>query len=377
MSQRVMTKLSFILAFGAALPSLQAEKRTTDRLADEADAIVVGEVQSGRQSGYSVAFVLSVTRTLKGDLPPGAVVNVTWGCALRANKDLKANYGLWFLRREGGQWTLRRVLEGTVPFEFSYFPLPRQRTPANLPAGGPPLSAKDLVAAELVAALQICTDRSQLHHLASGLLGIGESSVAPELFRALRASGGPELKFMGLAGLLRANDMSALAEIADNVDLIPRLELRGLVLGAISARRDAEPAAISHLGRIAATPDPDLRRAAAEALKRIHTRDTVPFLVQLLESTDPGTREAAMFGLSRFVDNLPIETPYNVPSGKSLVPQGPQTYRTAETDRYSLSTRRVDGANEADHVRFWRSWWVTMKDKVMAAPGPPVGPPAP
>ena len=94
----VKTSLIFVIIAGG-IRCLLAEKRTTDRLADQADAVVVADVQSGRQSGYAVAFVLSIVRTIKGDLLPGATANVSWGCALPANKDLKGNYGLWFLRK--------------------------------------------------------------------------------------------------------------------------------------------------------------------------------------------------------------------------------------------------------------------------------------
>ncbi len=71
--------------------------------------------------------------------------------------------------------------------------------------------------------------------------------------------------------------------------------------------------------------------------------------------------------LSCFVDNLPSITHYNVINGKSVQPQGPAPYRTAETDRYSLSTRRLADAREpeAAFLQFWKSWWATMKDKIM------------
>jgi len=73
------TSLIFVI-IAAGISCLLAEKRMIDRLADRADAVVVADVQSGRQSGYAIAFVLSVVRTIKGDLLPGATVNVSWGC---------------------------------------------------------------------------------------------------------------------------------------------------------------------------------------------------------------------------------------------------------------------------------------------------------
>lgn len=172
-------------------------------------------------------------------------------------------------------------------------------------------------------------------------------------------------------------DISALAEIANDMHLIPGLEMLGFVLSAIEASRDADPNVIRYLGIIAWSPDVNLQRSVARALEFIHTRDTLSILGRLLDSTDPRTRESAMGGLSRFVYNLPIATVYNTLNGKALIPQGPQPYRTAETDRYSLSTRRLELAREAEYLQFWRSWWAAMKDKVMAAPGPPVAPSVP
>jgi hypothetical protein len=98
----------------------------------------------------------------------------------------------------------------------------------------------------------------------------------------------------------------------------------------------------------------------------IHTRETLPFLGQLLESRDAQTREYAMQGLSRFVDNLPIPTPRTILNGQAVLPQGPQPYRTAETDKYSLSKGALGSRNETEFLHFWRSWWATMKDKLTA-----------
>lgn len=61
-----------------ALSCLRAQKGTIGRLADQADAVLVGEVQSGRQTGYSAAFVLSTVRTKKGGLWPGDTFTVSW-----------------------------------------------------------------------------------------------------------------------------------------------------------------------------------------------------------------------------------------------------------------------------------------------------------
>lgn len=81
-------------------------------------------------------------------------------------------------------------------------------------------------------------------------------------------------------------------------------------------------------------------------------------------------REEAMKGLSRFVDNLPIPTAYNTINLGALIPQGPQPYRTAETDKYSLSKRNPGPADQTEYLRFWRSWWASNKGKLTAPPAP-------
>jgi len=98
----------------------------------------------------------------------------------------------------------------------------------------------------------------------------------------------------------------------------------------------------------------------------IHTRETLPFLAKLLDSSDATTREFAMRGLSRFVGNLPVATQQNIFSGKASLQQGPAPYRTPDTDRYSLATRSLAQApeGEAAFLQFWKSWWALMKDKL-------------
>ena len=75
-----------------------------------------------------------------------------------------------------------------------------------------------------------------------------------------------------------------------------------------------------------------------------------------------------MPGLSRFVENLPIETQYNTLNGKAVLQQGPAPYRNAQTDRYSLATRSIQqtAETEAALLQFWKSWWASMKDQLAA-----------
>jgi hypothetical protein len=224
----------------------------------------------------------------------------------------------------------------------------------------PPLTLNDHIAVELASALEVYTDYTQLSQLATGRLGIGDSAVTQGLYQKLRTSTDSSLTFVGVSGLLRSNDISVLADVTNDMELIPNLHAVGLIPAICGVRN---PLATAYLGKIAASTDEELQRCAAMALDYIHTRDALPFLAQLLASGDTRTREYAIQGMSRFVDNLPIQNHSNILNGGALIAQGPTPYRT---DRYSLSKSGLDGRDDGPYVDSWKSWWAATGSKITA-----------
>lgn len=335
-------------------------------VADQAAAIVVGEVASGRQTGNVAVFTLSVIRTLKGDVSPGTSITVSAALQRPGNRDLAGGYGMWLLRKAGSQWVLLPVQSSF--FDTAYYPLSKRASPAMIPTNSRASAPDDQITLELAAALQSDSSNPlQFHLLASGLLSAADSPLTQEVFQFLRSGSDPELKFIGLARSLRNKaDTSALAEVANSVDLTHRLKATFYLIPGVLGRLDSDPTAIGYLGRIATSSHLELQRAAATALMHVHTRDTLPFLANLLDSSDPTTREFAMRGLSSFVESLPIATQTNILTGRASLQQGPAPYRTPETDRYSLATRSLAQApeGEAAFLQFWKTWWAIMKDKL-------------
>ncbi|MGA2273114.1 MAG: HEAT repeat domain-containing protein [Bryobacteraceae bacterium] len=334
-------------------------------VADQAPTVVVGEILSGRQSGNLAVFTLSVVRTLKGSANPGDTITVNAAVSQSADRDLTGAYGMWFLSSASGQPTLLPVLRGV--FDTAYYPFSKTTSPAAITTNSPAVTLDDQIALENGAALASYSTPLQFHLLAAGLLATADSPVTQNVFQFLHSSADPELRFIALARWVRNHgDTSALAEVANNIALTPSLEATFFVVPGVLGRLDSDPVAIGYLGKIAGSSQPDLQRAAATALMHIHTGDTLPYLAQLLGSSDAATREIAMRGLSRFVDNLPIATQGNVLNGKASLQQGPTPYRTAQTDRYSLSTRSLAQASdsEAAFLQFWESWWASMKGQL-------------
>ena len=369
--KRSVTKLSTLLAVAAGLcPSLRADKGSMDSAADKADAVVVGEIQSEQQNGSSMTFVLSVVRSLKGDPTPGSSVDVSGTSTglfpANSTLQLQGDYGLWFLKKTGSQWTFLPAYP-THLHSPDYIALPKTSSPLAVHTNQQPTSTSDLLAVELAAAIENYTAPSQLSNLSEALVRIQDSAVIQGIHDDLRSRTDPELKFIGLLGLLASNEQaSALAEIAASLDVVSKVQVGSQIVSAISGVRGTDPPTIQTLGKLAQCSYPDVQRSAAEALQRIHTGDTLPLLGQLLGSSDQRIRESALWGFTKFVENRPVEVPTNIP-GTLLGPQGPTPYRTPQTDKHLMGRQPPGSINEAEFVQFWQSWWATMAPKL--APG--------
>jgi len=145
-----MNMASFAVSIGLgvalALPATGADIGPTDRLLAAADAVVVAQVQSGTQAGYTASFALSVESTIKGPLSAGGVVAATWSTGLSANRDLTAAYGLWFLKQgTGGRWNTLALRSGQIPFEMAYVRLSSgAAVPPTAASSSPPTPAPSL-----------------------------------------------------------------------------------------------------------------------------------------------------------------------------------------------------------------------------------------
>jgi hypothetical protein len=284
--------------------------------------------------------------------------------------------GLWLLKKADNKWTVIPFLSGAVRLETGYFiPLPGAGFRAGTFAAEPSNavvseSVNDQVAAEFATAIHNYSNPLDVFLLGHGLCQLEATPAVTGIYRTLATYTDPEVRLMGLAGLLGSdgeNSTWALKQIAKEMELIPRLHVRGVVIPSICSIRNSDRGAVESLGQISLSSDIALRRCAAMALDFIHTRDTLPFLAELLNSGDAGTREYAIQGLSRFVDNLPVQNPSNIRNGQALLPQGPAPYRTAETDQFSLSKGWLGSAEEAPYLQFWRSWWDRMKGELFPA----------
>ena len=259
-------------------------------------------------------------------------------------------------------------LPGSMSLEASCYRIPEGFPPATVATvNGVIASPLDLVLAELTDAMERLDPWGlEFNWLVDNFHHMPPSPSLTAAYRRMSQSSKIQVKYFGLSGLFQG-DAASLERVPLDDATLSQLPptVRQATIGGIAGVRDPAPATISVLGRIATTQSlpVGIRNYAAEALAKIHTKDTLPYLAALLDSQDARLRNWAFAGFTRFVDNLPIEKPEMMTTMAWMKPQGPQPYRTADTDRHIASFGASTERN-AEYVSFWKAWWSQTKDQL-------------
>jgi len=350
-----------LAAFLTALsrPGIMAAQTGHFDPTQDADGVVVGDVALAQPGSGGAPLTLRVTRVLKGAFVAGEMVPVLWDGppVKRAVGVLWGDYGLWLLRAAaGGNWSIVRVPGGGRDLTGSCYPIP---------AGGPPPASAlanpsplDLIVGELSQAVQSFDPKGMEFLLtAESLLRLPATPSLTSSFQKMSEASDYEIEALGLAGRIFQSDTAALSQVVANAAVLRRAHISVHLSGAISMVRDPAPGIVSILGRLATDATVGYgMRAAAEALAKIHTKESLPFLTILLDSQDPILRDYAFDGFTRFVRNLPVEKPEMVASMAWRIPQGPAPYRTPQTDQH-LGGYGTPVEQHSELVAFWKSWW--------------------
>ncbi len=312
-------------------------------LSSDANAVVVAT--NAERSGQRVSLV--VTRSLKGSVAPGPHV-ATWPGAPGGAQALNGA-ALWFLVGAGGGWQVLPFFTGQ-PFSLVDVAIPipdGELSPEESYADADPIEDKLVV------------------ELRRGLLsGDGDlASAAADALKSLVA--GPEPLTRDRPhqhhsdGLTGHPERGALARLerdwaATLLDVVQDLSSRGERIGAgliVSVGSIVEPSAATQIQALLQSVDDDafLKKALAEALRNIHTREALPGLVALLAEQDPGLQYIGVMGLSSFAMGCP-------PGLFCAPPQGGGPYTTPAVELHSPA-RDLFLQDPARYISFWQRWW--------------------
>jgi len=326
------------------LPGAIMGTESLDKLLAASDTIVVGSIVQGTVSGTAVTGSIQVERVLKGNWRTGQVIGVAGTISQPSpTRTVADERGIFFLAGNGsGPVRLVSVTSGFLLDErFLFLPLPDASSPADPPASSSP---RERVLLEILAGMEAGTLKRPGGFIEPEFeYRAAPTPAARTVFRRWLTSGSQRLVASSLQALLAEGDTTALARVSTDPALRRVAAEAHAFDGLKGYFKNTDPAAVRALGELAGdnSNSMELRIAAASALARIHTRQALPFLAQLLDSPDVNLRVLGVGGLSMFANHVPI--------GSHEPAAGDWPWRTEETIAHS----GMEGSN----VGFWKSWW--------------------
>ena len=335
-----------------------------DRMVRDAKLIVVARVVHGGQAGTLASLTLEVQRTLKGHV---SLVLVNASIAIpeefATNKNLIGLQGMWFLSDDGrGGNRVLPAMIGAVPLQLAILPsLP------DLPqswVGPENASPTEGVLREIAAALEINPGFLQTEFISQSVSSESASSLR-RVYRRMEASPSPVVAAAGVAGLLRSGDVQGLQSLASLLERGP-LPSGGPQMGqAVCEYFNGNPRGLEILAGLAAKASsmPRLRTCAAFVLRNLHSKESLPYLVDLLDSDDQYVRYEGIAGLTSYANSglIPNERPLVV---DDIVHPRLQKLLRTDATAANFPTLETFRRDESGSISFWRQW---MRDRAVDA----------
>ncbi len=348
---RIILALLFVVGRGYAPIFAPA---SLAQLQQNADLIVVGNATGGIQAGGFLNFTIQVSRVVKGDILPGISIPANWP----SNDPAIAVYGncLWFLKQSVGGWRVLPLGSGFATFKDTFVPMPAGALPGAYAYNAATAPLSDRVASEISVAVESGNGLALLSGVHHGWLEELNSPVVQVLYRRMSASNSMQQKILGLSGLIRGGDTTALNSAIEGAPGFSNSRLEyGILLSSIRAEfRASDARSVFILGGAAVNSGLplDLRESAAHALRGIHTKEALPYLATLLDDPETKLQAEGVGGLASFANGLPIQTQASVPSLSYLKFPEHAPYKTEDTVSYFAL-----GEGAFKYVSFWKSWW--------------------
>jgi hypothetical protein len=330
--------------------------------AKTADAIVVGEVGPVTGSADAVQFSVSVRRVLRGPSLEGSITVTFTRKHDSRLPPFQGNGGcrILFLQSQGRDWRaipLSRPLLGIEELSFPTDQCAHPERAATLVQA--PLDDGQLFE-EIVRGVESSpeVDPAYVHRLFNGFSPKSFRKVVDAGDRLSRSSN-PALRLLGLAWRIAAGDPNAAVEIAAEFDLINAFPSSGTLAQALASYSNTNRLGVKAIGEIAIRDQGWIARAASEALRSIHSTDTLPYLYIMLDSPVERMRENAIAGFSMFLLGIPT---LNDDNKSAAFERGinPATRKplTADEEPHIHFGALKDKNQESELIRWWKTWWL-------------------
>lgn len=216
-------------------------------------------------------------------------------------------HGVFFLAaKPGGLRGVLPAISGATEWDFDVY----IATPANPPAAVREAASRSLphnnsVLDKIFVELVVVEEAGPPPLLSFELTEEYRANRSPVLAAALSrfaASQNRRLRILGLCGGVLSGDPALILAARQNASALSSdAEWPELMRQIGTHYQNTSRQAIRNLGQVATevTSSPDLRRAAAAALARMHTRQSLPYLAALLDDPDVYLKAMGVSGLRR------------------------------------------------------------------------------
>jgi len=315
-------------------------------LFDKSDAVVTGTSAFRALSENTVTFTIQVAKAYKGPVSSGDTLTVEWTAS--AGQPLvgyRSSFtGAWFLTQTEIGWRTSAV-----------------RSALGMPGASFPIATADAVIGDPVqdimnqiAAAEVAAEAPHAPFLLQAAEG-KDSEAMRQVFQSFLGASSPRLRCIGFSGLLQRSDAPALSQFASQARALAADPSCGVAFDLGAAYRSTDPSGIAVLGALAVTKSDirNLQSFALMALSAIHTRETLPFLVQIMNGPDEALHKQAVIGIGWFANGNAMQTPQGEAALEHLNRMTPNAFTTADTKKYL----GFDEARAGEFIGFWNNWW--------------------
>lgn len=331
--------------------------QTLDNLLIQSDTVLIGKVIQGTVLNQNVLLSIEVERRLLGSSIQDSIISVNASLTEPSPgvRNIYSIRGLFFISHKDAHPTLVPLRTGAISDEYKTFiPLPERSTPTLVGD-----SIKDNVLLEILAAVSVGFPKRT-----AGMIDLpyellrNQTSKVKSALKPYQDSELGQLKALSIGIFASEGDLDTLFELETD-DNFRKSTFSTIFVDQIKFHfKSTNPNSVSSLGRISTNEkiDINLRIAAASGLARVHTVEALPYLAQLLESSDPQLKTLAVGGLSKFANN--------VQPGESSPANIKWKFRNQETIEHATMDAKLIQQNESYYIDYWKSWWYTNRDSI-------------
>jgi hypothetical protein len=247
-------------------------------------------------------------------------------------------------------------MEGATQLWHVFIPVSDQ-APAN-----PLIGLADAPTTKLAGEIEMAANDEKVaprvrEIITSGAMDDLDGVTLSSLWSRLSSSPNSTTRLVALGSLIRKGQAGALQTVAGLQPATINAQDQAILGAALLAYRNMDPVGIRALGQMVTKRYSEpVRSGAAEALKAIHTQDTLPYLTALLDSESRDLRYQAVSGIASFANGLPVQTKENYATMAFLVPNSNADFKSTDETRANFPMIDTFFENEQKYILFWKKW---------------------